>query len=108
MKRVCKLISDYMGVLVLLAAVAAMVWPEVFSRVKPTVINPLLVKDDFNPYKTDEVFTDMEQLQRIKGDVYLVCFDNKNPGWFLECDYEQVYGFHFMYYNFSLYRIYNF
>lgn len=42
MKRVCKLISDYMGVLVLLAAVAAMVWPEVFSRVKPTVINPLL------------------------------------------------------------------
>ena len=65
-------------------------------------------KDDFNPYKTDEVFTDMEQLQRIKGNVYLVCFDNKNPGWFLECDYEQVYGFHFMYYNFSLYRIYNF
>lgn len=42
MKRICKLISDYMGVLVLLAAVAAMVWPEVFSRVKPTVINPLL------------------------------------------------------------------
>ena len=42
MKRLCKLISDYMGVLVLLAAVAALLWPEVFSRIKPTVINPLL------------------------------------------------------------------
>lgn len=31
-----------MGVLVLLAAVAALLWPEVFSHIKPTVINPLL------------------------------------------------------------------
>ena len=31
-----------MGVLVLLSAIAALVFPEVFSRVKPTVINPLL------------------------------------------------------------------
>jgi BASS family bile acid:Na+ symporter len=42
MKNICKIISDYMGVLVLLAAVAAMLWPEVLSQVKPTVINPLL------------------------------------------------------------------
>lgn len=42
MKQLCKYISDYMGVLVLLAAVAALMWPEVFSHVKPTVINPLL------------------------------------------------------------------
>ena len=42
MKRLCKLISDYMGVLVLLAAVVAMLWPEAFSHIKPTVINPLL------------------------------------------------------------------
>lgn len=42
MKRLCKLISDYMGVLVLLSAVAALVWPEVFGCVKPAVINPLL------------------------------------------------------------------
>ena len=42
MKRICKLISDYMGVLVLLAAVLALIWPEVFSNLKPTVINPLL------------------------------------------------------------------
>ena len=42
MKRLCKFISDYMGALVLLAAVAAMLWPDVFGHVKPTVINPML------------------------------------------------------------------
>ncbi len=31
-----------MGVLVLLSAVAALLWPGVFSHIKPTVINPLL------------------------------------------------------------------
>lgn len=41
-KRLCKLISDYMGLLVLLSAVVALLWPETFSRVKPTVISPLL------------------------------------------------------------------
>ena len=42
MKRICKLIADYMGVLVLLSAVLALIWPDVFNHVKPTVINPLL------------------------------------------------------------------
>lgn len=42
MKKLCHYISEYMGVLVLLSAIAALVFPEVFSRVKPTVINPLL------------------------------------------------------------------
>ena len=42
MKRLCKLISDYMGVLVLMAAVVALAVPGTFSGIKPTVINPLL------------------------------------------------------------------
>ena len=42
MKQLCKLISDYMGLLVLLTAVAALLWPSVLNHVKPTVINPLL------------------------------------------------------------------
>ena len=42
MKRLCKLISDYMGVLVLLAAVVALAMPSLFCAIKPTVINPLL------------------------------------------------------------------
>ncbi|MCR4957913.1 MAG: bile acid:sodium symporter family protein [Prevotella sp.] len=42
MKRLCKLIADYMGLLVLLSAVAALTWPSVFSQFKPTIISPLL------------------------------------------------------------------
>ena len=42
MKRVCKLISDYMGVLVLLSALAALVFPDTLSHLKPKLINPLL------------------------------------------------------------------
>ena len=42
MKRICKWISDYLGVLVLLSAVAALLWPEAIGRLKPTLINPLL------------------------------------------------------------------
>ena len=42
MKRLCKLISDYMGVLVLVSAGVGLAFPGVFSGIKPTVINPLL------------------------------------------------------------------
>ena len=42
MKKLCHYISEYMGVLVLAAAVTALVMPSVFSGIKPTVINPLL------------------------------------------------------------------
>ena len=42
MKKVCHFISEYMGVLVLLSAIAALVIPKSFSHIKPTVINPLL------------------------------------------------------------------
>ena len=42
MKRLCKLISDYMGLLVLLSAVSALAWPTFFGHLKPTVISPLL------------------------------------------------------------------
>lgn len=42
MNKICKLISDYMGMLVLLSAVLALATPSTFSGVKPSVINPLL------------------------------------------------------------------
>ena len=42
MRRLCKLISDYMGVLVLLSAVAALLFPDTLSHLKPRLINPLL------------------------------------------------------------------
>ncbi len=65
-------------------------------------------KDDFNPYENNEVFTDVSQFDKIKGDVYLICFDNKNPDWFLNCEFEKTYGFHYLYYDVSIYRVYNF
>ena len=42
MKRVCKLIADYMGVLVLLSALLALAFPDALSHLKPSLINPLL------------------------------------------------------------------
>ena len=42
MKRICKLISDWMGVLVLVAALAGLLFPGTFCRLKPALINPLL------------------------------------------------------------------
>ena len=42
MKQFCKYISDYMGVMVLVTAVAALMFPSLLSGVKPTVINYLL------------------------------------------------------------------
>ena len=42
MKQLCKLISEYMGVLVLAAALLALAFPSVLQQVPTTVINPLL------------------------------------------------------------------
>ena len=42
MKRFCKLVSDYMGVLVLLSALAALLFPGTIGHLKPRLINPLL------------------------------------------------------------------
>jgi BASS family bile acid:Na+ symporter len=42
MKRICKLISDYLGVLVLVSAILALVFPDVLGHLKPALINPLL------------------------------------------------------------------
>ncbi len=42
LKQICKVISDYMGALVLLSAALGLLLPDVFDNIKPTVINPLL------------------------------------------------------------------
>ena len=42
MKRICKIIADYMGLLVLLSAGAALVFPGVLGHLKPSLINPML------------------------------------------------------------------
>lgn len=42
MKRLCHYISEYMGFLVLAAAVLALIFPDVLQQIRPTVINYLL------------------------------------------------------------------
>ncbi len=42
MKKLCQYIADYMGLLVLAAALLALVFPGVLQQVRPTVINYLL------------------------------------------------------------------
>ena len=42
MKQLCHYISEYMGVLVLVAAILALMFPNTLSMVRPTVINYLL------------------------------------------------------------------
>jgi BASS family bile acid:Na+ symporter len=42
MKIICDFITRWMGVLVLVAAVAALLLPDLFVGIKPSVINPLL------------------------------------------------------------------
>lgn len=42
MRNICHYISEYMGILVLAAALLALACPEALSRVRPTVINYLL------------------------------------------------------------------
>ena len=42
MRKICHYISEYMGILVLAAALLALACPEALSRVRPTVINYLL------------------------------------------------------------------
>lgn len=42
MKKICQWISDWMGVLVLVSALLALLFPEVLGHLKPSLINPLL------------------------------------------------------------------
>ena len=42
MKKICNYISEYMGVLVLVSAVLALIFPQLLQQIRPTVINYLL------------------------------------------------------------------
>ena len=42
LKKICDFIARWMGVMVLVVAVVALIWPEWFSGFKPTIINPML------------------------------------------------------------------
>lgn len=64
-------------------------------------------EDKFNPFNNDEVFNKLSQLDKVEGDVYYVCFADRTPEWYLDCEFEHIMTFHYMYYNISLYKIWN-
>lgn len=65
-------------------------------------------EDAFNPFDNDEVFRDFDQLEKIQGNLYFVCFSFKDPSMFMNCEYDEIMTFHYMYYDLSLYVIWNF
>ncbi len=63
--------------------------------------------DPFNPFSNDEVYRELNQLDKIKGDLYFVCFSNRDISEYMNCDSELIMDFHFMYFDFKLYKVWN-
>ena len=64
--------------------------------------------DSFNPFNNSETFTDYKQLEKETGDIYFICFADKSADYFFNCQSEKVLTFGYMFYNFSVYRIWDF
>lgn len=65
-------------------------------------------EEEFNPFRNDEIFREFEQLEKIDGNLYLVCFTPNTPSDYFKCEYDEIMTFHYMYYDFSLFIIWNF
>lgn len=64
-------------------------------------------EDEFNPFTNRETFKKLAQLDKVSGDVYFVCFADRTPEWYFDCEFESILTFHYMYYNISLYKMWN-
>ena len=51
---------------------------------------------------------ELEQLEKETGDIYFICFADKSADYFFNCQSEKVLTFGYMFYNFSVYRIWDF
>lgn len=60
----------------------------------------------FSPFQNTTVFTQWEQLQDVTGDIWLYGFaDRDMPGFEPYYSLEQAFQFHYMYYDFVIYRL---
>ncbi len=60
----------------------------------------------FSPFQNTTVFTQWEQLQDVTGDIWLYGFaDRDMPGFEPYYSLEQAFQFHYMYYEFVIYRL---
>ena len=60
----------------------------------------------FSPFQNTAVFTQWEQLEGVTGDIWLIGFADKDmPGFSPYYSLEQTFSFHYMYYDFVIYRL---
>ena len=60
----------------------------------------------FSPFQNTAVFTEWEQLADVTGEIWLYAFAERNlPGFSPYYNCEPVFQFHYMYYDFVIYRL---
>lgn len=60
----------------------------------------------FSPFPNTAVFTQWEQLEGVTGNIWLIGFaDRDMPGFSPYYSLEQTFSFHYMYYDFVIYRL---
>ncbi len=60
----------------------------------------------FSPFQNTTVFTQWEQLESVMGNIWLIGFaDRDMPGFSPYYGLEQAFQFHYMYYDFVIYRL---
>lgn len=60
----------------------------------------------FSPFQNTAVFTQWEQLEGVTGNIWLIGFaDRDMPGFSPYYSLEQTFSFHYMYYDFVIYRL---
>ena len=58
------------------------------------------------PFKNTDSFTDWSQLEERDGNVWYICFEGATPDKMEErYDYEEGISFHYMYYDFVIYKL---
>lgn len=60
------------------------------------------------PFDNTDAFTDWQQLEERDGDVWYICFQGDTPERMSErYDYEEALSFHYMYYDFVIYKLHH-
>lgn len=62
--------------------------------------------EPFSPFQNTTVFTDWAQLEDVEGNIWLYAFADRDlPSFSPYYSYEEAFAFHFMYYDFVIYRL---
>lgn len=62
--------------------------------------------EPFSPFQNTTVFTEWEQLEDVGGDIWLFALEDRDlPGFAPYYGYGDAFRFHFMYYDFVIYRL---